>query len=248
MTVYRSSAALGGSPYSSHTNQQGGSHAAASASLGTIVRAIIRGFGQTLITLGLVVMLFAGYEVYGKELQVDGNKDTLNSQLNQQWSHQTGAAASTPIPGQGLARIYIPRLQKDWVVVEGVTPHDIRLAPGHYPKSQLPGQVGNFAVAGHRIKAIFYDLDQLKNGDEIVVQTRTDWFIYKVSLTEIVSPHEVSVVDPVPHHPGATPTQKMITLTTCNPKWDNYQRLIIHGVLASTQPTSAGQPPEITGS
>lgn len=219
-------------------------HAAAAPTIGSVIRTIIRGAGQTLITFGLVVLLFAAYEVYGKALQVNGEQDVLNNQLNNQWK---GPAASAPLSGKAMARLVIPRLDKKWAVVEGVTPKDIKLSPGHYPKSQLPGQLGNFAVAGHRIAAIFYDLDQLKNGDVLAVQTRTDWFIYKVSKTEIVDPHEVSVVDPVPHKPGATPTERLITLTTCNPKWDNYERLIIHGTLARTQPVSQGDPAEIAG-
>ncbi|WP_163512714.1 class E sortase [Fodinicola acaciae] len=256
MTVYRSSAAFGGDPYRNHGNnddrQTGGSrtygrrrHAAAAPTVGSVIRTIIRGAGQTLITFGLVVLLFAAYEVYGKAIQVNGEQDVLNNQLNNQW--KSGPTASAPLSGKAMARLVIPRLNKRWAVVEGVTPHDIRLSPGHYPKSQLPGQLGNFAVAGHRIAAIFYDLDQLKDGDVLAVQTRTDWFIYKVSSTEIVNPHEVSVVDPVPHKPGATPTQRLITLTTCNPKWDNYERLIIHGTLARTQPVSQGDPAEIAG-
>jgi sortase A len=43
------------------------------------------------------------------------------------------------------------------------------------------------------------------------------------------------VVAPVPNQPGKKPTQQVITLTTCNPKFNNYQRLIIHGVLDPTQ-------------
>jgi sortase A len=244
MTVYRSAAAYGGSPYG---NSHGGSHAAASG-VGAAIRTIIRGVGQTLITFGLIVLLFAGYEVYGKALFVHNEQNTLNSQLNQDWNGAPAAGSQTAaLPGKALARIYIPKLAKDWVVVQGVTTKDIRLSPGHYPTSALPGQIGNFSVAGHRIPSIFWDLDQLHNGDSIVVETRTDWYVYHVSQTQIVSPHEVSVVDPVPGQPGAKPTQRFVTLTTCNPKWDNYQRLIVHGVMVRSQPKAAGNPAEIAG-
>jgi sortase A len=243
MTVYRSAAAYGGSPYGG----QGGSHAAASG-VGTVIRTIIRGIGQTLITLGLVVLLFAGYEVYGKALYVNNEQNTLNGQLNQTWNAPPAVSPGKPLPGSALARIYIPKLNKNWVVVEGVTPKDIKLSPGHYPKSQLPGQLGNFAVAGHRLPSIFWDLDQLKSGDVIVVETRTDWYVYEVYANQIVSPHAVSVVDPVPDKPGVKPTKQVVTLTTCNPKWDNYQRLIIHGQMVRTQPKAAGAPAEIQGS
>src|SRR5882762_8273569 len=142
MTVYRSAAAYGGSPYGG----SGGSHAASSG-VGGVIRTIIRGVGQTLITLGLVVLLFAGYEVWGKAVFVQNEQNTLNSQLDQTWTAPPPAVSQgKPLPGKALARIYIPKLKKDWVVVEGVTAKDIRLSPGHYPQSQLPGQLGNFAV------------------------------------------------------------------------------------------------------
>jgi sortase A len=79
----------------------------------------------------------------------------------------------------------------------------------------------------------------------IAVETKTDWFIYKVSQTRIVKPTQVEVVAPVPGRPGAKPTQAMVTLTTCNPKFDNYQRLIVHGELVRQQARSAGQPSEL---
>ncbi len=41
----------------------------------------------------------------------------------------------------------------------------------------------------------------------------------------------------------------MLTLTTCNPKWDNYQRLIVHAQLERPPwPVSQGPPPDIKGS
>jgi sortase A len=153
-----------------------------------------------------------------------------------------------PPPGGTIGRVYIPRLAKHWVVVEGVSNADIAYAPGHYPNTAMPGQIGNFSMAGHRTPAIWWNLDEVKVGDLIIVQTRTEYFIYQVTATEIVRPTAFEVVAPVPDHPGQTPTAAMITLTTCNPKWDNYQRLIVHGTLARTWPTSNGAPPEIQGS
>ena len=144
--------------------------------------------------------------------------------------------------GKPIAGLYIPKLDKHWVVVEGVTPNDIRYAPGHYPNSALPGEVGNFSVAGHRIRATFWRLDELTTGDAIVVEAKTEWYVYKVYQQRIVKPTQVEVVAPVPGKPGAKPTEKLLTLTTCNPKFDNYQRLIIHARLDHAQAKSAGRP------
>ncbi|NES15896.1 class E sortase [Micromonospora sp. PPF5-17] len=224
--------------------------------IGSRLRTGIRATGEVLITFGLVVLLFAGYEIWGKTVIVDAHQNDLNNQLAQEWGGNTDPTVAptgpTPKPtppaeGKPVAGLYIPKLDKHWVVVEGVSPADIRYAPGHYPKSAMPGQVGNFSVAGHRIRATFWRLDELKPGDDIVVESQSEWFIYKVYQQQIVRPSQVEVVAPVPGKPGAKPTEKLLTLTTCNPKFDNYQRLIIHARLDHAQAKSAGRPPELGG-
>ncbi|MEO9236648.1 MAG: class E sortase, partial [Jatrophihabitantaceae bacterium] len=71
---------------------------------------------------------------------------------------------------------------KDFVktVVQGTDDTSLNVGPGHYVNSQLPGQIGNFAVAGHRVGKgePFLNLDQLRPGDKIVVQTASNWYIY----------------------------------------------------------------------
>lgn len=207
----------------------------------------------------MVILLFATYEVYGKALQANSKQGELAQDLDRDWSQNapgpTGAG-DKPLPGKGVARLYIPRLNKQWVVVEGVTPKDIKLAPGHYPESQMPGQIGNFAVAGHRLPAIFWDVDKLEpdntetdntEPDTIVVETRTTWYVYIVTKVFVIRPTKVSVVAANPDNPTAAPTRKLFTLTTCNPKWDNYQRLIVHAELSREQPKNGQRPPEIAG-
>src|SRR5262249_12420179 len=209
---------------------------------GSVIRTVVRTIGELCITLGMFLLLFAAYEVWGKTAAVNAHQNDLNSQLAQEWGGPAASPSAGPkadvLPapdGKAIARLYIPRINKQWIGVQGVTPADIRFAPGHYPTSAMPGQVGNFSVAGHRTPAIFWDLDQVHNGDDLVVETKDTWYVYKVSQTEIVSPHAMQVVAPVPDQPGKKPTQQMITLTTCNPKFNNYQRLIVHGVLDPTQ-------------
>jgi sortase A len=223
---------------------------------GSRIRAGIRVSGELMITFGLIVLLFAGYEVYGNSAKVQAEQNTLDDELAQQWNDPT-VAPSGPVgnapaaPGKNLVgRLYIPKLDKEWVVVNGVRPQDIRYAPGHYPDTALPGKVGNFSVAGHRIKKIFWRLDELGPGDVIGVETRDDWFVYKVTGHEIVKPSAVEVVAPVPDRPGQKPTKALLTLTTCNPKFNNYERLIVHAQLVDTvhrDPTlpDAGKPAEM---
>ena len=202
------------------------------------IRTGIRISGELMITFGLIILLFAGYEVFGNSAKVQDEQDALASELNQEWTDPTVGPSTAPpdpaAPGESLVgRLYIPRLHKKWVVVNGVRPQDIKYAPGHYPETAMPGQLGNFSVAGHRIKKIFWRLDELKPGDVIGVETRDAWYVYKVYGQQIVKPTAVQVVAPVPNRPGVPPKKALLTLTTCNPKFNNYERLIVHAELVS---------------
>ena len=102
----------------------------------------------------------------------------------------TTAAPSTapppPAEGNGLARLEIPKIGVDKIVVEGVGVEDLRKGPGHYPGTALPGVVGNVAIAGHRTTygAPFGDIDKLKPGDEIILTTVTGRYVYNVTGTQ----------------------------------------------------------------
>jgi LPXTG-site transpeptidase (sortase) family protein len=216
--------------------------------VGSRIRTGIRTSGEVMITFGLIVLLFAGYQVFGNSAKVQSEQDHLAQELDQAWNDPTVApTASTPqgpaAPGDSLVgRLYIPKFDKEWVVVNGVQPDDIKYAPGHYPDTAMPGEIGNFSVAGHRIKKIFWRLDELKNGDVIGVETRDNWYVYHVYKSEIVRPHQVEVVAAVPGKPKAEPTKALLTLTTCNPKFNNYERLIVHAELVSTTPRDQSKP------
>jgi LPXTG-site transpeptidase (sortase) family protein len=220
--------------------------------VGSRIRTGVRSLGEVMITFGVIVLLFAAYEVWGTTAVIGDHQNDLDQQLAQDWDEPAAdptvgptPTASAPGPPTGIARLYIPKLDKQWVVVEGVTQKAIRYAPGHYPSSADPGQVGNFAVAGHRNRATFWRLDELNVGDAIVVETKKEWFVYKVTRSHIVKPSAIEVVAPVPGKPGVKATTAMLTLTTCNPKFDNYQRLIIHAQLSREQTRSEGRPAEL---
>jgi sortase A len=206
-----------------------------------VVRLVARSAGEVLITFGVVVLLLAAYEIWGKGAIIHDHQNALNNQLSQAWGNpavgpSTSAAPGAPPPGWAIGRLYVPVLKLQWVVVEGVDLKDIRYAPGHYPGTAMPGQLGNFSVAGHREPGMFWDLDRVHPGDDLIVETKTSWYVYQVFQSHIVTPHSVEVVAAVPNKPGASPSQKDMTLTTCNPKWDNYQRLAVHATLVATYP------------
>jgi sortase A len=163
---------------------------------GDLLRTSLRGIGQTLITLGFVLLLFVVYEVWVSNLFAQQKQNQARHQLAKSWSAgqdplrgedrlnlPSGKAAVIPL-GEGFANLYIPRLGKDfgWTIIEGTDDADLNRGPGHYVKTQLPGQIGNFAIAGHRVGKgePFLNLDQLRPGDAVVIQTAKNWYVYRV--------------------------------------------------------------------
>lgn len=238
---------------------------------GELVRTGIRGLGQTLITGGLVVLLFVVYELFITDVMTDQRQAELTDELLQNWEDDPtlgpdlpgGGLASIPL-GDGFARIRIPAFGADYVkvVIEGTDPDVLEQGPGHYVDSAMPGELGNFALAGHRVSkgSPFLDLDQLRPGDAIVIETEEFWFTYRVlgdpatgnfdadpsgiPGQQIVSPQDTQVVFPVPglDDPTVEPTAAYLTLTTCEPKFSARLRLIIHAGLEGPGLSKADYP------
>ncbi|MTD14746.1 class E sortase [Nakamurella sp. YIM 132087] len=178
-----------------------------------VVRTVARGLGQTLISLGVVVLLFVVYEVYVTDIFSAAKQDTATEKLDEAW--QTASVTETsavtesavvtvsgdaveqlvqnpatrtpdyPVAyGDGFAKIYIPAFGSDYsyTIIEGTDPDDLDTGPGHYPDTQLPGEQGNFAIAGHRVSkgSPFNELGLLSSCDALVVETKSDWFVYRV--------------------------------------------------------------------
>jgi sortase A len=253
-----------------------GAHRGSGRGRTDVVLLTLRGIGQTLITAGLVILLFVVYEVWVSNLFADAKQRAVHKTFEQQivsgdnplvgaQSALPGSGAGTIPTGTGIANIYMPRLGSDYhfTIVEGTNDADLEKGPGHYTGTALPGQVGNFAVAGHRVGKgePFLNLDQLKPGDAVVIETVTDWYVYTVlgdtatgNLAtpgvngvvgrEIVKPSDVNVILPVPNHAGTTPNTALITLTTCTPKFSATDRMIVHGSLARTIPRQGDLTPK----
>jgi sortase A len=209
-------------------------------------RTAVRGFGEVLITLGVVVLLLCVYQLFYTNVEANRAQNKIRDDLVEQWKKPV-SLKQIPL-GDGFGLMRIPRLGPDWVkpVVEGVGTNDLASGLGHYPKSVMPGEVGNFAVAGHRAThgEPFRELDAVQEGDAIVVEMKDSWFIYRADKDpEIVLPTAVDVVLPVPREPGAKPTEKLITLTTCHPRWASTHRLIVFGTLEKVEKKVKGKIP-----
>ena len=238
-----------------------------------VARTVLRGTGQTLITVGLVLLLFCVYELKVTNLVTARAQEQLADDLQDTWAAPVPVSATpapvpsstataplpTPVPsaaptvtpvelGSGFAVLRIPRLG-DWndrppVVVEGVSTADLKKGPGHIPGTALPGQVGNVVLSGHRTTygAPFERFDELQPGDAVVLETRDSWFTYTVTGTRIVRPTAIEVTYPVPGQPGAIPTEQLLTMTTCHPRFSARQRMVVSARLTATDAKSAGTP------
>jgi len=123
-----------------------------------------------------------------------------------------GAAGSRPAGGRSSAAVFalwIPRLGYYAAVRQGVDAGVLAGGPGHYPTTAWPGQPGIVGVAGHNTFWIAFD--RLEVGDEIVLQTRTGSYGYRVTGTRIVSADDRSLFPASDRH--------LLTLTTCWPLW-----------------------------
>ena len=229
---------------------------------------MLRGVGQPLITAGVVVLLFVVYEVWITNIFAAHAQSQVESRLKKEWVSGKDPLLALPgskdptIPlGDGIANLYVPRLGRDFhfgIVQGSVTPSDAQLekGPAHYKDTALPGQVGNFAMAGHRVGKgePFLNLDKLKPGDAVVVETKSFWYVYRVKgadhgLTSpdtidgvpgrvIVQPTDGNVLLPVPDHPGKTPTERLLTMTTCHPKFTAEKRMIVFAALQLKVPAT----------
>ncbi|QWF80408.1 class E sortase [Amycolatopsis sp. CA-230715] len=152
----------------------------------------VRTIGEVLITAGLVVLLFVVYELYVTDIFSAGKQATASSQLDDDWKNGR-ELRNDLVDGKAFAKLYIPTFGSDYhfTVQEGVGPDALEVGPGHYKGTSLPGEPGNFAIAGHRVGkgAPFNDLDQLASCDALVVETVNDFFVYRVL------PHDDEVAD-----------------------------------------------------
>ena len=203
---------------------------------------VVGAVGRVLVTLGLLMLAFAAYQLWGTGLYEARAQRGLRADLERSLASTTttrpasSSTSSTTVPapppaptGEAVAIIRIPRIGVDRAVVQGVGRADLRKGPGHYPTTPLPGELGNAAIAGHRTTygAPFNRLDELQVGDTIEVRTVAGDYRYAVTEQRIVKPTDLSVLDP-------TPTATL-TLTTCNPKYSARQRLVVKAELVPTE-------------
>lgn len=132
----------------------------------------------------------------------------------------------TKLPDNMIGVINIEKISLSAPLAEGTDNKSIMFALGHFKNTAMPGEMGNFAVAGHRSYTFgeyFSRLDELETGDEIEVLYNGKRYNYEVTNSFIVEPEQTEVLEPT--------DRPVITLVTCTPKWTATHRLIVRGQL-----------------
>lgn len=121
-------------------------------------------------------------------------------------------------------------------------------ALGEYPDSEDPGEIGHFAVAGHRTTygRPLWNVAELSPGDLIIVETKDEYFVYRFECTEIVTPFHTEVIADVPKDPGAEVTERSMVMTACHPKFRAAQRKVAFNSFDYAQPRCDGPPAEMS--
>lgn len=230
--------------------------------------------GELLTTAGMFVLLFLGWHVWFNDIVQGAAQDRAAAELSQQWqappssipefdralgnSDGINLGAKPPVvdrvdDGVAFATMIIPRFGERYerTIAESVdlakVLNNTSTGIGHYPTSGLLGEIGNFALAGHRTTygAPFGWVDRLHVGDRIYIETEKGWYVYRFRNMEYVFPNEVSVLNPVPQLSIAA-EDRVLTMTTCHPKLSAAERFIAYSVFESFVPRENGTPAEIS--
>jgi len=217
-------------------------------------------FGVALILAGLGVLAYVAWQFFGTNVVAHRAQDRIVEQTRRAWDEGrtsddgasgggSGSASARAVDLAGAqALIRIPRFGKSYVmpVQAGVSTRVLAEGFGHFTGSAKPGQVGNYAVAAHRVThgEPLREMPRLRPGDEVVVETRKATYTYRLDTNPndlVVGFHEVWVIDPLPKNPragGVQPDQakgqRLITLTTCAELFHTDNRMIVFGHLVST--------------
>jgi sortase A len=198
--------------------------------------------GIWLVTIGVVLIGWGAWEYWGTNILAKHNQEQTVEELIDAWSDP-----EFNTPDGAFALMRIPAFGDDYVmpVLEGIEDSALTRGLGHYSQTALPGEVGNFAVAGHRVThgEPFREFPKLEPGDEVEVETADAIYTYAIDNDPgelVVQPYDGWVLEPVP--PGTMydegddePSQAILTLTTCGALVHTSDRMIAFAHLVSTE-------------
>ncbi len=194
-----------------------------------MIRSVLRFVGSVLAVSGVLMLSDAAATLVWQEPVSWLVAEREQGRLEEAFANPPKRVlAKKPLPGDAIGRLSIPRLDRDYFVVEGTDTGDLRRGPGHYGNTPLPGERGTVAIAGHRTTygAPFRTIDQLDPGDAINIEMPYGTFTYRVQTTKIVEPTQVSVYRRVGYD--------RLILSACHPLYSAAQRIVVFARLTKS--------------
>ncbi len=190
--------------------------------------------------------MFIAYQLWFTNQVSDSQASAISTEIREGLKAQVFTSESPsiqvevkgkPYTVSSIGLVYIPRLKSDvWAtpIVVGVGGRELSLGVGYYPGAAMPGEIGNFAIAGHRATngEPFARFERLKVGDRVFVQTAAGWFEYELLENKKIPDSATWVLDAQPKGLNLDSNQ-LITLTTCDPRWNSTRRWAWWGVLVA---------------
>lgn len=228
--------------------------------------------GEVSVTLGAMGLLFFAWYLGVNDWIQGSNQTRSASEVASAWDDSAedtfgkargesdGTLAPTEPPvigdiaeGDAFAVLYVPRFGEDYArtIAEGVDLATVlnshELGVGRYPQTAQFGELGNVGIAGHRTTfgASFSEIGELRVGDRLYVEVEEGWYSYQFRNLEYVWPTQIEVLAPVPHQPDALATERLLTLTSCHPRFSEAERIIAYAVFDAWYPRAGGPPTEI---
>lgn len=180
-----------------------------------------------LIILGVLLILVALGGKYINRSEVKKSEENLANKLNQLESNEENKedVYKDIKVGDEIGKITIPSLNIEGIIVEGTDDEVIKHNIGRFQETSMPGEEGNFAIAGHSstiYNNVFNNMDKINAGDEIVINALNGKFKYIVSESFVVKPEDTTVLN-------SFVGRKEITIVTCTN--GGKDRLIVKGNL-----------------
>jgi sortase A len=217
--------------------------------------------GIGLILAGLGLLGYVAWQFWGTNWVSKKQQRAITHELEQEWSAGQGKKPKFVPHGRASALIRIPKFGKKYVVpvLEGVSPKVLAKGYGHFEDTADPGEVGNYALAAHRVThgEPLRRMPELRPGDKVIVETADATYTYELDTNpnKLVIPFtQTWVLDPVPRNPkkgGPEPEQvqgqRLITLTTCSEIFHTDNRMIAFGHLVRSEAKPAARVKERAG-
>lgn len=207
--------------------------------------------GGLFILAGLALLGYVAWQYWGTNWVSQRKHEKIAGEVHRIWDRDGGDGGGGEdvvrvAEGDAVALVRIPEFGDDYEVpvLEGVGDEALAAGFGHFEDSAEPGEVGNFALAGHRVThgEPLRDMPSLEIGDEIIVETRTATYFYRLTSggddLRVTFEDGWVVDDPLPTNPdedGVQPAQvdgqRLLTLTTCAELFHTDDRLVAFGIL-----------------